>query len=359
MTGRDEALRAFLSDEIRSGAMPSAAWWVGDRGGVLSHGVLGHAVLIPHKEPARDDTPYDLASLTKPLATALSALALESDRRLGLDEPLDEAFPQLRASPFAGATLRDAAAHRARLPAWMPLYAAGSSREAYLTAIAAAPPGPADATVYSDLGYLLLGFALESAAGRSLDLVFDDRIAQPLGLNRCGFPGSGSGFSAAAATERGNAYERRLAGESTAGYPFRTAMIRGHVHDGNAWALGGVAGHAGLFATPAAVGAIAGAILDPATIGLPTFALTAMLRPASERTGSRTFGFLRAADAESVRGILPSDAIGHFGFTGTSIWIDPARPRVYVLLTNRVHPDVPGVDFTRTRRGFHERAAAL
>jgi len=334
--------------------MPAAAWWVGDQTTTLAAGAAGRAVLTPRGEPAYEETPFDLASLTKPLATALLALLL----RLDLRRRLGASFPPLAGGPFGDASLLDAGTHRARFPAWLPLYAKGSSPESYVAAIAAAKPGPEAQTVYSDLGYLLLGFAIASAADQPLDRLFDERIAKPLALERTGFAGTGDRFAGAAATERGNAYERKLAGDLAAGYDFRTALIRGHVHDGNAWALGGVAGHAGLFGTAKEVGTVARALVDPSPLGTGGEAL-APLWDAGTAPGARTFGFLKAGDAESVRNVLPDEAVGHFGFTGTSLWIDRSRPRLYVLLTNRVHPDVPGVDFTRTRRGFHERAAAL
>jgi CubicO group peptidase (beta-lactamase class C family) len=346
----------FLSAEIHGGAMPGAAWWIGDAQRVLSHGALGRATLIPLPEPASGGTPYDLASLTKPLVTALLAVALDAEGRFDLERELGAWFPALRGTAYAPATIRDALLHRARLPAWLPLYAAGADRDAFARTIAAAAPGPEGGTVYSDPGYMLVGFAIESAVGASLDRLFDERVAKPLALRRCGFPGTGATFSDAAATERGNAFERRLARESAARYGFRDGLIRGTVHDGNAWALGGVAGHAGLFGTAADVGALARALLEPERLGLPPQSLEPMWNVSA---GGRTVGFLAAAEAEAVRGILPDDAVGHLGFTGTSLWIDRAQPRIFVLLTNRVHPAVPDAPFTGTRRGFHERARAL
>ena len=138
-----------------------------------------------------------------------------------------------------------------------------------------------------------------------------------------------------------------------------TEVPRGQVHDGNAWGLGGVAGHAGLFGTAAAVASIAVALIDPLRLGLIAGDLDPMMEPDAGGDGSRTVGFLLAKDSDSVRGVLPDDAVGHWGFTGTSVWIDRERPRVYVLLTNRVHPTVPREPFTATRRAFHAIASAL
>jgi CubicO group peptidase (beta-lactamase class C family) len=212
--------------------------------------------------------------------------------------------------------------------------------------------------LYSDLGYLLLGFAVERAGGAALDRLFEERVARPLGLSRCGFPGRSDRFRDAAATERGNEYERSLASAGADDARFRRDLIRGTVHDGNAWGLGGVAGHAGLFGTASDVARIALAILEPPRLGRPRGIFEAMLVPATG-DGGRTFGLLTAAGTESVKGVLADDAVGHFGFTGTSLWIEPRVARVYVLLTNRVHPVVPTADFVPTRRAFHVAAASL
>jgi len=360
LTDAGDPLGAFLVGEVGRGAMPGVAWWVGDARGAIASGATGQAAIEPGPAPLARDAPFDLASLTKPLATALLATILDRERRLSLESSIGAIFPELRASPFGRATLRDAAAHRAGFPAWLPLYLAGTTRDAYVAAIAACDrQGTTGETLYSDLGYILLGFAVEQAAGVTLDGLFAERIAHPLGLTRCGFAGRTGLFGDAAATERGSFYEQALAGSTARTDRFRAEVQRGQVHDGNAWGLGGVAGHSGLFGPAAEVAAIAVAILDPGRLGLSAGALDPMLHPVAKGEGIRTVGFLRAEDAASVRDILPDDAVGHLGFTGTSLWIDATRPRVYVLLTNRVHPSVPQVPFTATRRGFHALAAAL
>jgi CubicO group peptidase (beta-lactamase class C family) len=353
-------IRDYLVAEVRRGAMPGVTWWVGDARGAIATGAAGATAIGPDATPLTTDVPFDLASLTKPLATALLATILDSEGRLSLETPMGSLFPELRASPFCDATLRDAAAHRAGFPAWAALYLTGNSRDAYVNAIATCTrQGEPGATLYSDLGYILLGFAVEKASGTTLDRLFAERVARPLGLARCGFAARTGTFSDAAATEQGNVYERTLAGSAAGSHHVRGEIPRGQVHDGNAWGLGGVAGNAGLFGAARDVAAIAMAILDPTRLGLQTGALDSMLRPVVEGAGIRTVGFLLAKDAESVRGVLPDDAIGHLGFTGTSLWIDATRPRVYVLLTNRVHPQVPPQPFTATRRGFHALAIGL
>lgn len=339
--------------------MPGAAWWVGDAAGAVSSGAVGRAAIEPVPEPASVSIPYDLASLTKPLATAFLSCDLAAERRIDLDAPLAGFIPELAGSRYAGVTVREAAVHRGGFPAWLPLYVAGHDEASYLHSIGSSDPVAPAGTLYSDLGYIALGIALERATGETLDQLFDARVARPLGLARSGFARAPRAVADAAPTERGNAYERKLAGAAGSAYSFRTQMIRGEAHDGNAWALGGVAGHAGLFGTASDAACIAIRILARARDDAPGGPFVRMLRGWDSEPGARTLGFLRAADSDSVRGVLPDDAVGHFGFTGTSLWIDAARPRVYVLLTNRVHPSVPATAFTATRRAFHAAAAGL
>jgi CubicO group peptidase (beta-lactamase class C family) len=360
LTGESGALDRLCAAEVRRGATPGASWWVGDERGPIATGVTGNAALLPAPEPLRPGTPFDLASVTKPVATALLASMLAHEGKLSWDETLGTVFAELSGTRFAPASLRDCATHRAGFPAWAPLYASGATPSDYVRAIAAVSPhgAPGD-TLYSDLGYLLLGFAVERAGEAPLDRLFDARIARPLGLRRCGFPGAGPAFADAAATEMRRDFERTLAGEGVRCDHVLTDVPRGQVHDGNAWGIGGIAGHAGLFGLASDVAAIGVAMLDPSRLGLLASDLDALLRPDAGGVATRTAGFMRAAEADSVRGVLPDDAVGHWGFTGTSLWIDVSRPRVYVLLTNRVHPGVPAKSFVETRRAFHTAAAGL
>lgn len=335
--------------------MPGAAWWVEGPRGLRTHGCCGHAQVTPHPVPLTEDTPFDLASLTKPLATALVWVLLEQDGVTHLEEPICRFLPELRGSAWERATLVDLAAHRAGLPAWRPLYIGGASEEEYLREIALGPRTlPPDTTLYSDLGYLLLGFALARVTGQSLSRVFADRVAAPLRLERTGFATDVHG-AGAAATEVGNDYERMLAGTAGHGHGFRRHLLRGEVHDANAHGLGGAAGHAGLFGTVGEVARIAREIVSPWRLDLGPEARARLLRPVTAGAG-RTFGFVCADASRAGRGVLPRGAVGHAGFTGTSVWLDPEGGEVYVLLTNRVHPRVDERDFGWVRRGFHRVA---
>jgi CubicO group peptidase (beta-lactamase class C family) len=351
----DAAVRVFLERRVADGWLPGAAWWLESAGGVAC-GVTGDRAVEPDRVPLTADTPFDLASLTKPLATALLLVLLEQEQALSLDEPVAHALDELVGSPWERTTPLELATHRGGLPAWKPLYLETSSLQGYLRAVSGlqrvVEPGR---TVYSDLGYIVLGAWIERRTGASLADLFEQRVARPLGLPRAGFAGPSRDFGDAAATELANDYERGLAGEAGGAYAWRSRIAPGDVHDANAHALGGAAGHAGLFATVGEVAAVAREILTPGVLGLGARARRLLLEPAPG-SGERTVGFALASASRAARGILDDEAPGHNGFTGTSLWLDVGRGRFYVLLSHRVHPRVGPRDFQLVRRGFHRIA---
>jgi len=348
---------AYLSERIAEGRMPGAVWSVSAPEGVVSEGAAGHAAIEPEPVEATVATLYDLASLTKPLVTALALAVLEERGSLSLDEPVSESLPEFAGSAYADRSLLSFAAHRAGLPAWRPLARADGGPAAALAEIAAAPSGQEGTTLYSDLGYIALGVVVERVAGVTLDVWFADSVADPLGLRSIGYA-TRIDCTAAAPTERGNAYERGMAGPSADGLAWRENLIRGETHDGNAWALGGVAGHAGLFGTLRDVVAIVREILVPSARILGDHARSRLLSEAFPESG-RTVGLALAPVSRAARGVLPDDAAGHVGFSGTSLWLEPGVGRAYVLLTNRVHPVVQDEDFQPVRAGFHHAARGL
>jgi CubicO group peptidase (beta-lactamase class C family) len=325
----------------------------------VSRGAVGAKSVDPGAGPVGEQTVFDLASLTKPLVTATLLVLLEREGTLDLDAPLGSVLGELDGTGLATCRLRELATHTAGLAAWAPLYLQASGLEGYVAEIRRRHPSLSEAgTLYSDLGYVLLGAVLERVSGRDLAALFDERIARPLGLTRTAFGVTGHEITDVAATERGNRYERELAGEEGAGHRWRGEIPAGQVHDANTHGLGGVAGHAGLFGSAIDVARMATELLCPRVLPLDARARERLLRadPASE---GRTIGLVVGAHASAARGILPDDAPGHTGFTGTSLWLDPARERCYVLLTNRVHPRVPQRSFQPFRRAFHRIAKTL
>jgi CubicO group peptidase (beta-lactamase class C family) len=215
--------------------------------------------------------------------------------------------------------------------------------------------------LYSDLGYIVAGEMLTRAAGAGLGDLFHELLATPLGLETCFLPAPPMA-SRAAATEVGQEYERALAGEAAVGYRgYRDGTIRGEVHDHHAWIAGGILGNAGLFGGARDLQRLGRELLGEGTGVLPAPVLARLRRPGPLAGGeSRSEGFaLNTRGLGSCGAALDEDSFGHTGFTGTSIWIEPRRRAIYVLLTNRVHPKVKAVDMPSFRREFHRLAAAL
>ncbi|UQA63765.1 beta-lactamase family protein [Polyangium aurulentum] len=290
------------------------------------------------------DTPFDLASVTKPV-TALAMARLERAGALSRKEALADALPALAKTVSARVPLNLFAAHRAGLEGHGPLYEAlvhGGSvdpEEALVTAAnarraecAGDPPDEGFAPVYSDLGYLLVGAALARRSGVEVDEVMTREVLGPLGL---------AIGSARAMRARDASFDARVA--PTEIVPFRGGLVRGVVHDENAFAVGGdgACGHAGLFGDALSVARLGVALLE--VLGgersewLTPNDLAPLLRP--RPGGTLLAGFDgRSDDAPSSGARLGPRTFGHLGFTGTSLWIDPDAGFVGVLLTNRVHP---------------------
>jgi CubicO group peptidase (beta-lactamase class C family) len=222
--------------------------------------------------------------------------------------------------------------------------------------------------VYSDLNYILLGYAIARATGVRLDQLAQKEIFAPLGLQRTMFNPPHGLQREIAATEHGQAFEQanalcdaQLRGiEGATELPpreWRNSVIWGEVHDGNAHFLGGIAGHAGLFSTAREVFQIANQFLpgsrlvQPESLRLFTENLTA------DRGTSRSIGWIVASGSDCSAGpVLPKTAIGHNGFTGTSVWMVPEQRRVFVLLTNRIHPRVSTIEMKTVRQRFNTLA---
>ncbi len=358
-------IETFLRDRITAADFPGAAYLVAQGETILAEGALGRAVVEPEIIPAGLATLYDLASLTKPLATALITILLRRDGTLRLEDRVAQHLPEwIGGDQRDDITLQDLLLHRSGLPAWAPLYIHASDRSGRVAWLRRVPlrAAPGVGVGYSDLGYILLGFALEGMTGRSLETLFAERVTGVLGIADLLFRPAEKERRRIAATEAGNARERQLAGPDGDRYNgWRTGVIWGEVHDHNAWTLGGVAGHAGLFGTARAVHALALQFLDRGE-GLLATHDREMFRVNQTPGGEedRSVGFqLASTRGCAAAGALPGSAFGHTGFTGTSLWIDAERGRVYILLTNRVHPRVREFSMNAVRRDFHRLAATL
>jgi CubicO group peptidase (beta-lactamase class C family) len=331
----------LMEEGIRTGIFTGAVLLIAVEGIVGHHAAYGHAQIVPSLRRMTLDTLFDLASLTKVTATLPVAMRLWDAGVLDLDAPVQGVIPEFRGGGRERVTPRHLLAHTSGLPAWRPLYLKARGKEEVLRVLCTIPLTyrPGEVVEYSDLGMILLGFLLERLAGDQLDRLFQRLVADPLELKDTMFTPPEELRHRCAATEGGNAVEREMAGEEGRDFPWRTHVLCGEVHDGNAhYALGGVAAHAGLFSTAEEVATIAQEWIRPSGL----FSQRALI----EATGLQTCG------AEGPpRGLgwvlhhpgaffaaFGKRAFGHTGFTGTSVACDPEAGVVAVLLTNRVHP---------------------
>jgi CubicO group peptidase (beta-lactamase class C family) len=342
MPERFGAAAAIVRAAIAAGAFPAASIEVGQAAGPswrYATGRLTYDSEAPLTEPS---TVFDLASLTKVIATTTLAMRATDDGRIRLDDPIVKYLADWRGSDRRGVTIRDLLAHSTGLTAYLPFYRDYRGRVEFQPAICATPLeyAPRTTSIYSDLGFMLLAFILEDV--------------QPPSPGFKGAPGS-SDLSRTFATQF-----HRLASFFTAeplrfnpprawrGHtapteidPWRGRLLAGEVHDENTWALGGAAGHAGLFGTASAVGAFARAVLRTIA-GESLLARPETMRGFIRRTdvpgSSRALGWDTMLPTSSCGTRMSPSAIGHTGFTGTSLWIDWERDLYVVFLTNRVHP---------------------
>jgi CubicO group peptidase (beta-lactamase class C family) len=317
-----------------------------EAGASVARGIGAYGALEPAGRPVTPLTPFDLASVTKPVV-ALALARLAKAARLDLREPLSSFLPELSDTPSAQVPIELFAAHRAGLEAHQQLYApalrghdvdreaairhAASARRA--DAAGSSIPVEGFAPVYSDMGYLLLGLALERRAGAPLDAVVRREVLEPLGLDeRVG--------SSRQLRARSIDFDELVAPTEFAA--FRGGIVRGLVHDENAWVLSGdgLSGHAGLFGDAESVLDLGVAILralEGRSDWLGPSDLHPLVRP--RPGGSLLAGFDgRSGETPSSGARLGPRTFGHLGFTGTSLWIDPDARFVGVLLSNRVHP---------------------
>lgn len=332
---RDRRLRRILLDAIDARVTPGAVVEYGTRraaSGVEAEGRLTYAA---GSGAVGLRTKYDLASLTKVLATTTLAMRQAAGGALSLDTPVGTRLPGFHRGDRDHVTVADLLEHAAGFPAHRPYYQETCGRAGYELAIAREPLSYAPRTrhEYSDLGFMLLGFIVEDAGGRSLDDQFGayaDEVLDGADL-RFGVPGGARDDVAPTEADR-----------------WRGRVLTGLVHDPNAAALGGAAGHAGLFGTAEAVGRAARWLMrlwrgeEPRTYGISPAVVAQFLTRGHVPGSSRALGWDTMLPTSSCGTHFSAASIGHTGFTGTSLWIDPLEDLYVVLLTNRVHPSGAG-----------------
>lgn len=346
----------ILREAIAGRAFPAASVEVGSRDAVFWRGAFGALTYAPDADPASPETIFDLASLTKVICTATLAMRLIDDGLLRLTDRVADWIPDWRASDRAGVTIRDLLAHSSGLTAYLPYYRDLTGRVEFQQAIAASPLEyvPGTQAIYSDLGYILLGFILEDARARGIPTA--SGAMNPEALLQTQFRRIATFITAEPLTFN-PARALRPATAPTEHDAWRGRTLVGEVHDENAWALGGAAGHAGLFGTAGAVGAFARAVLHSihgaSVLAKPGTVQTFITRgdvPGS----SRALGWDTMLPTSSCGTLMSASAIGHTGFTGASLWIDWERDLYIALLTNRVHPAREPNLLRAVRPRFHD-----
>ena len=369
---RSEAISSFLQERIDANDFPSAVYVVAENGEIIFHDALGHAVADPQMVAARSDTIYDLASLTKPLVTGLLAAMLIEQGELDPNETIGNLLPEFYTSINSEITINQLLMHTSGLPAWRPFYLLVDNADQITSEIShTLGSGNQEPVTYSDLNFITVAAVIERLTGEDLSELANEHIFSALGLGSTSFrPLYRFAKERIAASEKGNAYEKEtcieldyLPGDQPVDINrhFRTDVIWGDVHDGNAWFMGGVGGHAGLFSTADDVFRIALQFLPVHTTLLKS-ETTDLFRTnfTQGMNEDRSVAFqLATTDGSTAGALMSPESFGHNGFTGTSLWIDPVADRIFVLLTNRTHAHpLPFVNINSVRRHFHDLAVA-
>jgi CubicO group peptidase (beta-lactamase class C family) len=329
---RFPAATRVLEKAIADRVFPGAVVDIGRTAGAIGNIARGSLSFAPDSRPAARDTVYDLASLTKVLATAAVMAGLFSSGRMRFDDPVRQWIESWAGDDRQDVTIQDLLEHASGLPAHRQYYKTLHGRAAFEAAICAEPLeyAPRTRSLYSDPGFMLLGFAVENAGGAPLDRLFDQWRRREVGADvELSFSPKPAWLERTAPTEVDRFGQEKC----------------GVVHDENAEALDGVAAHAGLFGTALAVGACA-------RWWLTAPALARFSRKSTVPGSSRALAWDTMLPTSSCGTKLSPHAIGHTGFTGTSLWIDPTRDLYVAFLSNRVHP-------TREREGIQEVRRAL
>lgn len=335
--GNFERAWEVLREGVAAHAFPGAAAAI-----IVGNDQFGGAVgrLTYEEESAyvSHDTIYDLASLTKVAATTSMAMALYERGALALETPACEFVPEF---PHARVTLRHLLEHSSGLPAYAKLYERTSGKDEMVRAACALSPEaePGTRAEYSDIGFIVLGAALERIAGMTLDVFCARELFAPAGMRKACFNPAAEIRCWIPPTEIDREYRHRV--------------VQGEVHDENASAMGGVAGHAGLFGSAIDVAAFARALLGDSLFKGGTTEL--FTRRASSPAGtSRALGWDTPSPPSQSGKYFGPRSFGHLGFTGTSLWIDPDRDLAIVLLTNRTWPDRQSQLIKQIRPRFHD-----
>ena len=339
-----DSLHVVLDRAVLDSAFPGAFVVVGRHDRVLAQYGAGRLDWAPSPRPD-EHTLWDLASLTKVVATTSAIMQLVEQQRVDLDAPVQRYLPRWIGDGKEKVTVRALLTHSSGLPAWRPIYKEADSPDAAMALVYAAPLDtlPHVRMVYSDLGAILLGEIVRIVSGERIDRWFAGHVAGPLGMRETQFTPARALLARIAPTEVD---------------PWRQRHLRGEVHDENAFSLGGVSAHAGLFSTGHDLARFAQMYLNGGSLGAAQVFQPETIRQFTTVQDStfsnRALGWETPTGQNSAGHLMKRPAFGHTGFTGTSIWIDPAHDVFVVLLTNRVNPTRANLKISRVRQDVHD-----
>jgi len=336
----------IIKKAIQDSAFPCAVLLVAKDGVIVHHKAYGTYDYSPHSRQIDVNTIFDLASVTKVIATTSAAMKLYDEGKLDLDEKVASYIPRFAQNGKENVTVRNLLVHDSGLPAWKPFYKTCASDKQVLDSIYASPLEYPTGTkmVYSDLGIITLGKIIEKVAGMTLDKYVAQEFFRPLGMEHTMYNPPDSLIKRIAPTEIDNYWRMRT--------------VRGRVHDENAAMLGGVSGHAGLFSTAADLAIIIQMLLNGGEYGGKRYLREETVKLFTKKQSdlsSRALGWdTKSPGGSSAGTLLSPTSFGHTGFTGTSIWADPERRLFVILLTNRVYPTRDNVKIIQVRPVVHD-----
>jgi CubicO group peptidase (beta-lactamase class C family) len=340
------AVDRLMQEAVRDSVFPGAQLMVVRGNAMILNRCYGRLTYDPASRAVDDSTMYDLASLTKVVATTPAVMKLCDDGELDLDAAAAELLPQFAAGAKRGVTVRLLLLHRAGFPPFRKLWDLATTPAAALDSALMTPlvARPGDTTIYSDLGMIALGRIVQCAARLPLDAYVREEFFMPLGMRSTLFNPPGSLRGRVAPTEDDTLWRRTL--------------VRGSVHDENAYLLGGVSGHAGLFSTASDLARYAAMLLNGGVYAGVEYLSAGTIR---EFLGARAEGQerwlgwdMKSAAGSSAGSLFSRSSFGHTGFTGTSLWIDPDRRLAVILLSNRVYPTRANNRIIRFRPLLHD-----
>jgi len=355
----DTNLKNLLVQGVEKGVFPGGAAAVSWGSGAerkMARAFAGIKDIRYPNEPVKEDTFFDLASLSKALSTTLIVYSLIEEKKMGIDDTLQNLFNRDIPKDKQGITVRHLLSHSSGLISYKSYFKSLApersrrNRDVLLQYILAEPLEykPETDCQYSDLGFILLGYIVENLTGKALDINFEERVTAPFGLEKDIFylPGTGTvaDINKFAATED---------------CPWRGRVMRAEVHDEHCWLMDGVSGHAGLFGRVEAVLSLCEQILDQWQGRGKSCSWTGMLEQGLQKQYSNQtwcLGFDSPSVQVSSGGkYISSRSVGHLGYAGTSFWIDPDKQLVMVLLTNRIHPSRKKTKIRQFRPYFHNK----